>query len=442
MPLHSRRSFLAGAAALGTLALAGCGGRATEDTVTTETPATPTRTDPVTETPEPNVVDPEDAENVYYVDPRDGSDDNSGDSADSPFETLRPVMYDAEFELGAGDVVYLRGGVHKLRGDGSINLSYLTGTEEKPITIQAFPGERPVIDVNMKGSNGISMFGSEHVHLRGFELKNVKRNGIACSESNDGPAKSCVFEDLEIHHYGQGDDRNGNGISFYGHSFDHFVRRVTAHHGGSKNSSDGFYIGGEGDRLSGGHRFEECVAYLNADDGFDFYRSDPTRGSLVVNSVAYKNGTDGNGTTGDGNGFKMGGGWETGGNRCYRCVAYDNTAYGFDNNGASVPNTYDHCTSFRNGTFGFSFTGNTEPDNLARNSLAWLNGEGAVFQAFNVRSERNSWDLDIDNPEFARTVTGDDFLRLTKGSPCIDAGVDIGEPYLGAAPDLGAFEFT
>jgi hypothetical protein len=32
-------------------------------------------------------------------------------------------------------------------------------------------------------------------------------------------------------------------------------------------------------------------------------------------------------------------------------------------------------------------------------------------------------------------------IRLLPGSPCIDAGVDVGLPYLGSAPDMGAFEF-
>jgi hypothetical protein len=32
-------------------------------------------------------------------------------------------------------------------------------------------------------------------------------------------------------------------------------------------------------------------------------------------------------------------------------------------------------------------------------------------------------------------------VRLQPGSPCIDAGKDVGLPYLGPAPDMGAVEF-
>jgi len=45
----------------------------------------------------------------------------------------------------------------------------------------------------------------------------------------------------------------------------------------------------------------------------------------------------------------------------------------------------------------------------------------------------------VGSPRF-RDVTADDF-HLKPTSPAIDAGVDVGLPYHGAAPDLGAFEF-
>ena len=35
-----------------------------------------------------------------------------------------------------------------------------------------------------------------------------------------------------------------------------------------------------------------------------------------------------------------------------------------------------------------------------------------------------------------------DFLRLKNGSEMIDAGTDVGLPYSGKAPDLGAYEFN
>jgi len=42
------------------------------------------------------------------------------------------------------------------------------------------------------------------------------------------------------------------------------------------------------------------------------------------------------------------------------------------------------------------------------------------------------------DPMFADPTEGD--FRLQEGSPCIDAGIDIGLPYEGLAPDMGAYE--
>ena len=34
-----------------------------------------------------------------------------------------------------------------------------------------------------------------------------------------------------------------------------------------------------------------------------------------------------------------------------------------------------------------------------------------------------------------------DFMKLVSGSDLIDKGINVGLPYNGAAPDLGAFEY-
>jgi hypothetical protein len=138
----------------------------------------------------------------------------------------------------------------------------------------------------------------------------------------------------------------------------------------------------------------------------------------------------------------MGGGWRTGGNHVVRARSYGNDAIGFDCNGASAANTFDNCTAYDNGTYGFEFTGDTDPDHVVRNCIAFENSEGPANLLYNARSAANTWDLDIDDPAFASvTAAADAFLHLTADSPCVDAGIDIGVSYVGSAPDLGAFEF-
>lgn len=47
----------------------------------------------------------------------------------------------------------------------------------------------------------------------------------------------------------------------------------------------------------------------------------------------------------------------------------------------------------------------------------------------------------IDDPEFVKPGFSDYDFGLKSTSPAIDSGVDVGLPYAGSAPDLGAFEF-
>ncbi len=46
------------------------------------------------------------------------------------------------------------------------------------------------------------------------------------------------------------------------------------------------------------------------------------------------------------------------------------------------------------------------------------------------------------NPRFVPDFTRADAYRLTGDSPCIDEGMDVGLPFLGDAPDIGAFEYA
>jgi hypothetical protein len=442
---RSRRQFLS--AVCGTVTaglLAGCGGRtgaagSRQSQSTPVSTGTPASTRTATPTPAPTGLD-----GTYFVDPVNGDDEFAGNSPETPFATFQPLTTNGRVDLRPGDVVKLRATAPIVLTD-NVDFYLLKGTRDEPIVIEPYGDGRPVIDAGEIEGSAIRMEGAQYMTLRGFELKNAASDGIQVPGAANGSQQAigCVFEDLLIHHYGQGESTEGNGIGFYRDSYDHVVRDVVCHHGAVDDNSDGFYIGGQNRRFSGGHRFERCVAYRNADDGFDFFRCDPERPSTVVDCVAFGNGRDGEGATGDGNGFKMGGGWRTGGNHVVRCRAFDNDAIGFDCNGASAANTFDNCTAYGNGTYGFEFTGDTDPDHIVRNCIAFDNGEGSANLLYNAQSSANTWDLEIEDPGFASVVRDDDrFLHLTADSPCIDAGMDIGVSFSGTAPDLGAFEFV
>jgi hypothetical protein len=388
---------------------------------------------------------------TYYIDPAAGDDAAAGTSEVSALATTEPLEDNGRLEVQAGDTIKLRD-TATLTPSEKIDWSTITGTEANPITFENYAGESPVIDFGDRDGNGMDMYGCQWWVVRGIELKNIGDNMIRCSSSGSLVAHDCLFEDLNIHHYGGGASSNaGNGIIFYGNSYNHRCRNVVAHTGRTPGDSDGFYAGGNASAGRAGNVvFENCAAYNNADDGFDFYAADPTNPCTLVNCVAYDNGTEtGTGATGDGNGFKMGGGGAPrngGGHLVYRCAAWDNGRRGFDNNGASYPVRYYNCTAWSNDLYGFHIYGDvTFAGNVAflRNCVSYQNSDSLLHQD----AVNNTWNLGISNPQFASTTDTDpDFLRPAASvSPLTDAGavLSIGiEEYDGSDPDLGAWEIA
>lgn len=378
---------------------------------------------------------------VYYVDPLEGDDDDNGESEETAFQTLIPVSRDGDVVLEAGDEVLVKDNA-VIQPDDKLDFSFLEGTEENRIFIHGFEQSKPIIDFNEMPGNGIDMYGTQYLKFADFEVRNVGDNAIRCNGANKQDARGCVFENLELHDYGFDNEWAGNGLIFYGNSYDHLVSNCVAYNGHTQNHSDGFYVGGTMDNLSGGHTFRDCVAYRNADDGFDLYRADPDNPVKLKGCIAHHNGKDGRGNTGDGNGFKMSGGWKTGGHEAQFCISYSNTVRGFDANGGSEEIKLLHCTAWKNGKYGFQFTGDTDGDHIARNCLSWGSGKEEVANKWNVTEGSNSWDLGIGDPMFISVNEGDKgFLMLSPNSPAIDAGEDVGLRFNGEAPDLGANEF-
>lgn len=362
---------------------------------------------------------------TYYVDPAEGDDTNPGTALDEAFASFGPVETDGRVALGPGDTVELRDTA--VLYPPSKPIWYETaGTVDERITIRAYGDERPVIDCSNYDGHGVDLWGVQHMTWRGVVIRNVGKDAVRCSGTEDQPARDCRFEELEIGHYGKTSVWGGNGLAFYGRSYDHTVRDVTVHHGEGNGRSDGFYVGGSSSAgRSGGHTFVRCEAYRNAADGFEFFESDPSRPSTLVGCHAHHNGEDGEKATGGGNGFKLGGGWGTGGNVLVRCLAWENAARGFDCNGSSVRNEFSHCTAWRNGTYGFHFTGQAAETHAARNCAAFGNGSRDVGSLWNADTAHNTWDLGIERPSFVSTDPDSvDFLRPAEDSPLVGAGVE------------------
>ncbi|MBK7031131.1 MAG: cadherin domain-containing protein [Bacteroidales bacterium] len=143
------------------------------------------------------------------------------------------------------------------------------------------------------------------------------------------------------------------------------------------------------------------------------------------------------------------------------CMAYDNYLNGFEENFSSnglnhFPSILYNCTAFRNGNYGFNYSKFNDA-HILKNNLSYLN---IVNYAINTSSivQNNSWNgtVTVSNSDFIsldttgmsgpRQTDGSlpvlNFLHLASGSDLIDAGVNVGLPYIGSAPDICTFEYS
>jgi hypothetical protein len=402
---------------------------------------------------------------TYYVAPN-GSDGNPGTLA-SPFATLQK----GHDVASAGDTVYIRGGTYKGRSD---RLTKSGKSDKQRIYFWAYPGEKPYYDCS-SGGWGISVTGS-WLHVKGIE---IYMGSITIDNAHDD-----ILELMNCHHV------NGIGIAVLHGTGGHLLLNCDAHDNFdavSKDTpgenADGFGIhyqtSGAPDTIRG------CRSWWNSDDGYDFINHEVP--VTIENSWAMGAGYIhyATGQAGNGNGFKIGSS-KTGVRHIVRnCIAWKNRASGFYANHSSGGNTWYNNTSFQNGTqFNMLASTWSEPNgkgtrtdgvtltgdkrHIMRNNIGFPE-KNSYIDGYGVDTKSNAWDLGItpSTKDFlsvtdpSLTVTGRpleevspmfgprkadgslpdvDFLKLAPGSALIDKGVDVGLPFAGTAPDLGADE--
>lgn len=378
---------------------------------------------------------------IVYVSPT-GSDTNAG-TVEQPFKTVTKGLA----AVGTGGTVILRGGVYLL-GSAKLTLNKIAQAGN-PIKLWAYEGETPILDCTGNTSDGISISGS-YYHLKGLDQRNAGHNGINISGSNN------IVENCVVH------DNKNTGLHLTGSGVgpsNNLILNCDAY----RNYDPP--IGGDADGFSAkwtvgpGNVFRGCRAYLNSDDGWDLWMG---TGSVLIDSCyAFCNGVDvwfSGSFNGNGNGFKLGGNYVPTPHIVRHCVAFDNAGNGgrgFDENNNTAGQTLINCTAFRNKGNNYHFR-NTVVDtqgHVFRNCLSY-NGGVAITSGL---QEKNSWQgFSVTSADFVSldtagvtvprnqdgTLRSSAFLRLAAGSSLIDAGVPVGLPYIGNAPDLGAFEAT
>ncbi|WP_437939162.1 right-handed parallel beta-helix repeat-containing protein [Sorangium sp. So ce341] len=397
----------------------------------------------------------------HYVAP-DGSDFNRG-TMDQPFATLSK----ANSAAAAGDTIWVRGGTYAITTQLVLSRS---GTSETSRTkIWAYPGETPVLDASRYVTSNpavdvpVVLVTGSWMHLRGLEIGNAKvgRSGDhSYSLLRTKGSSNNIFELLHLHHgFGSGlfiDKGNGGNLVLNCDSHDNYDQNGSQ---GDGQNGDGFGVHyqttGPSTIIRG------CRAWNNSDDGYDYISQEVpviTEGSFAM--------SNGRGSQGNGNGFKVGSSKTGIRHIVQNNVAWKNKAAGFYANHSSGGNTWLNNTAYMNGTQ-YNMLASPPDDSsqtiiltgaLAhkmRNNIGFPNKNsnmGGVDTAF------NTWDLSITEASSAFESTSDAgcagpreadggipsacaFMKLTAESALIDKGTDVGLPFVGSAPDLGAYEF-
>lgn len=198
------------------------------------------------------------------------------------------------------------------------------------------------------------------------------------------------------------------------------------------------------------------------DDGWDGYLRDTDNVTTTYeNCWAFRNGylKDGTLGVGDGNGFKTGGSDDKllKHNATYKqCLAAGNAVDGFDHNSNRGSVVILNATAHSNGrNIGFSNTNPSESLTI-KNTVSFQSGSSDSFGATASDITSNSWQggesaisgdfvsVDLDELAAPRKADGSlpdiTYMHLAPGSSLIDSGEDVGLPFNGTAPDLGAFE--
>jgi hypothetical protein len=388
---------------------------------------------------------------TYWVAPY-GSDANAGTTSNAPFATPHKAVTAA---LAPGDTIYIRGGTYSFNTRISPGSSKV-GAAGNPIKFWAYPGELPVFDFDPmpeSSDKGLDIR-RNYWHVKGIEVKNAPDSGIFVGGLGV-IIEGCIIHDCDNDGLviGSSSLRGTNALILNCDSY----RNYQVGSGG--NNGDGFAakVG-----TGSGNVFKNCRAWDNADDGWDFY--DNTNSVTLEGCWAFRNGYDlwgvGAGWTGNGNGFKLGGEGTPAEHLLTNSIAFGNRSKGFDQNNGDAGQTMVNCTSYHNGAANFSFyeTPSKGPRlyHLLINCVSF--GGGALTNlAANTVALSNSWQIaSTTAADFASLDTSvatnaraadyslptNNLFRLVAGSDLIDRGLNVGLPFQGSAPDLGAFEFA
>nr|WP_288834388.1 Ig-like domain-containing protein [uncultured Flavobacterium sp.] len=348
-----------------------------------------------------------------------------------------------------GETVFLKGGTYVINTKITLSASGTSGNE---ITILGqTEGTRAKLDfsamVEGAANQGIVVAGN-YIHIKAIDVYKAGDNGIQV-KGNNNTIEFCSFSECA-----------DSGLQIDSGASNNTILNCDSYFNADSTleNADGFAC-----KLTAGtgNKFIGCRAWQNLDDGWDGYlRGTDNITTTYTNCWAIKNGylKDGTKGAGDGNGFKTGGSdlKDLKHNAIYKnCIAAGNLFDGFDHNSNRGIVEIYNCSAYSNGTNYHFSTTNPLAKLIIKNSCAV--GAYGFINADLLDVTNNGWQngivtdasdfesLDISQLIQPRKADGSlpdvTFMKLKSSSDLIDKGVLIqGIPYLGVAPDLGAFE--
>lgn len=421
-----------------------------------------------------------DLQSPYLIVATTGNDTTGDGSLAKPYATLAKAITVAT----AGTSIYLRGGTYVITSQ--VTISNKSGTSGSRYQILNYPGEKPVLDGTGITSSGyytswiIQLQNSSYWTIKGLELYRGRDGGFIIN----GSSGNLVIEQCQIHECGyNGTLTEGKGVTVAGTGDNILFKNVDSYENAdsANGNADGFQCS-----TSGVVTFDTCRAWNNSDDGFDFFAATDNQNTghyILKNCQAFHNGKlkTGVNSNGDGNGFKLGGRRtpagngvnstsRSGGHTLTNCMAWSNKFHGFDENVPGLAsdntttattdfyldaNTLLNCISFNN-QIGFQLNYQTH---TVKNCVSYADGSlGFIKSSANIVT--NSWTnppnitvaaasfLSTDDSQTKGSRNADGtlptipFLRPAANSNLIDKGTNVGLPYGGTAPDLGAYEYA
>ncbi|MDT0446942.1 pectate lyase family protein [Streptomyces johnsoniae] len=305
-----------------------------------------------TGTPPDDGDDPPPTGDALYVAPG-GSDGASGSESDPT------TLTSAIGRIEPGGTIYMRGGTYNFSQTVHIEPGN-DGTSGNRTELFASPGETPVLNFSAQSEDSANRglaIGGDWWHLQGLVVERAGDNGILLG-GNDNIIERVVTRHnrdtgLQLSRYTAGAPSSewpSNNLIISSESHDN-------------SDSDGEDADGFAPKLTvgPGNVFRYCVAHNNIDDGWDMFTKDDTGpiGAVTIeDSLSYENGTLSDGTqnsSGDRNGFKLGGEDIAVDHTVVRTIAFDNGKHGFTYNRNPGSMTIENNLSIGNEERNYNF---------------------------------------------------------------------------------------